>query len=663
MQNLLPGKVKVAEECIIEIYCFVTEVLYLNLKKGNNMGLSKEQLDAINSKIENKLLLAGPGTGKSYTILGFVNYLINDLAVDPEHIFILTFTRTATANLKKEISAELKGMEKLPQIYTLHGFALRQLVKNSKRISMLPSNFVIADDFEERNIILEDLKDMLKISKIKEVKELLNKMASNWETLNADTKDWEQNFDSPEFLGAWKEHREIFGYVLRSELVYQFKNMLESGDDLKIDGPIEYLIVDEYQDLNKCDLRVIQKINERGAKLFCAGDDDQSIYGFRFAYPEGIRNFKKDIKNSDQFLITECRRCDKEILKLALNVIRQDYSRIPKKLESITGSNGETYVLNFRNQNEEAAKIAEIIDILIKDKITTTNEVIILLRTDFNKAFSKVIEAELLEKNIKINTKKGLYNIFDSNVGRFFMAIIKLFENKDNDLALRNLLLLTKGIGTATTSEIYNRAKNNKNRFYEVINDIVCGEIDDIRNCTLVKDKVTAVYKIIEELKTSEDDLGNIIKSILSHCDIETTEFENDLLSLINDYKIDSLSELTSTIIDLFGPAEPLDEKADGVRIMTMHQAKGLTSDAVFIAAAEDEYIPGKGSVDEERRLFYVSLTRARHYLFISNCNNRTGQQQYTGFLKTPSTTVRTLTRYLTGLPGIERTNGNDFSL
>lgn len=626
------------------------------------MSLSIEQLNAINSPIVNKLLLAGPGTGKSYTILGFVNYLINKLGVDPEHIYILTFTRTATANIKKDVSKELAGSEKLPKIFTLHGFALRQLVRNSKRILMLPSNFVIADDFEERNIILEDLKDMLNIPKIKEVKILLNKMASNWETLNADTQDWEQNFDNPEFLGAWKEHREIFGYVLRSELVYQFKNMLESSDNLNIDGPIEYLIVDEYQDLNKCDLRVIQKLNERGAKLFCAGDDDQSIYGFRFAYPEGIRNFKNDISNSEQFLLTECRRCDKEILTLALNVIRQDYKRIPKKLESITGGIGNTNLLHFRNQNEEAKKIAEIIETLLKKKITTANEIIILMRTDFNKVFSKVIEASLTEKNIKINTKKGLYNIFDSNVGRFFMAIIKLYENKDNDLALRNLLLLTNGIGSVTINEIYNRAKENKERFYKVINGIVNGEIEDIRNYKLVKDKVSAIYTVIEELKSSEDNLESIIKSILAQCNIDTTEFESDLITLIKDYEIDSLSELTSTIIDLFGPSEPLDEKAEGVRIMTMHQAKGLTSDVVFIIAAEDEYTPGRGSVDEERRLFYVSLTRARHYMFITYCNNRIGQQQHTGFLKSP-TSNRTITRYLNGLPGINKSNGRTFNL
>jgi DNA helicase-2/ATP-dependent DNA helicase PcrA len=450
--------------------------------------------------------------------------------------------------------------------------------------------------------------------------------------------------------------------VLRSELVYQFKNILESDDDINIDGPIEYLIVDEYQDLNKCDLRVIESLNEKGAKLFCAGDDDQSIYGFRYAYPEGIRNFTTEITNSEQHQITECHRCDENILKLAMDVIRQDFRRIPKKLKSITGLKGDTHLLRFSNQDDEANKIAELIFELVGNEITTENEIIILMRTDFHNIFSNVIKSALQNKGITINSKKGLYNIFESKVGRFFISIVKLFDNKSNDLALRNILLLTKGVGDVTINEIYNRAKATKKRFHSVISDIVEGKITDIKNYKLVKEKISLVYETVQSCKDSEDSLEEIIKSILALCDVDTSEFENDLAELISDLEMEELSELSSAIIDLFGPSEPLDENANGVRIMSMHQAKGLTADVVFIIAAEDEYIPGRGEVDEERRLFYVSLTRARHQLFITNCKNRTGQQQHSGFLN-EQTPKRNLTRYLKNLPSIKPVDGNDFEL
>jgi ATP-dependent DNA helicase UvrD/PcrA len=626
------------------------------------MSYTDEQLKAINSKFDNNLILAGPGTGKSYTILGLIEKLIGSKGIDPKHILILTFTRTATSELKKKITKLLGASSELPKIFTLHGFSLRQLLRNSSQISMLPQNFVIADDYEERNIILEDLKSLLNIDKIKEVQKLFNLMASNWETLNADTEDWEQNFSNPEFIGAWQEHREIYGYVLRSELVYQFKNILEIEDNIKIDGPIEYLIVDEYQDLNKCDLRVIKNLNVKGAKLFCAGDDDQSIYGFRYAYPEGIKNFNTDISNSNQYQITKCRRCDSNILSLAMDVIRQDYRRIPKSLKSITNLEGETNLLRFQNQDEEATKIAKIISDIIKNKVASENEIIILLRSDFNKAFSSIIKSSLEKQNINVNSNKGFYNLFESKIGRFFVSITKLFEDQNNDLALRNILLLTKGIGHVTTNDIYNNAKSTRRRFHNIISDIVEGKISSISKYKLVKKKISEIYNLIDVLKESTETLEDNITKILNLSDIDTSEFHSNLLILINSFELNDLSELSYAITDLFGPAEPLDENTDGVRIMSMHQAKGLTADVVFIVAAEDEYIPGRGDIDEERRLFYVSLTRARHKLFISYCRNRTGQQQHSGFLN-KRTTTRNLTRYLKDLPSIKTVNGNSFTL
>ena len=429
------------------------------------MGLTKEQLDSINSSVENRLLLAGPGTGKSYTIIGLINDLIINKKVDSKNIFILTFTRAATAELKKKILKEIKKSDNLPYVYTLHGFSLRQLMKNSKRISTLPQNFVIADDYEERNIILEDLKGFLN-SNIKEVRRLFNLLSANWETLNADRDGWEQNFESPEFIGAWKEHRQVYGYALRSELVYQFKNILESPDEIKIDGPIDYLIVDEYQDLNKCDLSVIGNLHERGAKLFVAGDDDQSIYGFRYAYPEGIRNFINVIKKSKMFQITECRRCDQQILELATNVIRQDYKRISKILKSLSKQKGQTHLLKFTNQYQEAKKIVSIIKEILDKKITKEEEIIILLRSDHNKCFSNILSSSLKANGINVNSYSSLYNIFESNVGRYFIALLKLYDNIQNDLAHRVILKVIKGVGDVTINSIYTRSLSYRVRFY-----------------------------------------------------------------------------------------------------------------------------------------------------------------------------------------------------
>jgi DNA helicase-2/ATP-dependent DNA helicase PcrA len=119
---------------------------------------------------------------------------------------------------------------------------LRQVIKNSKEVDFLPSDFVVADDFDERHIIMEDIKRMLGDLKIKDVKELFNRLSANWENLTADRQDWVQSFANPRFIGAWQQHRKVYGYALRAELVYQFKKVLEQLEEPKLDGPINYLI-------------------------------------------------------------------------------------------------------------------------------------------------------------------------------------------------------------------------------------------------------------------------------------------------------------------------------------------------------------------------------------------------------------------------------------
>lgn len=626
------------------------------------MKLTDEQLLPINSSTENKLILAGPGTGKSYTILGFIINLLESKSILPNNIFVLTFTRAATAELKHKIKEEIKSTGDLPQVFTLHGFSLRQLMKNAKNIRALPHNFSIADDYEERYIIMEDLKRFLNVGHINEIKKLFNLLSSNWETLNADRTDWEINFESPEFIGAWKQHREIYGYVLRSELVYQFKNLLLQEPDAKIDGPIEYLIIDEYQDLNRCDLLVISELSKKGSKLFCAGDDDQSIYGFRYAFPEGIRNFTKDITNSEQFLITKCHRCDKTILDFSLNVIRQDYKRIPKKLESITGNDGNCFILRFQNQNKEAEKIAQIILSLNKNYDIPFNEIIILLRSDFHNVFSNIIKSRLTDNSIKLSTTTNYYEIFNTKQGLFLIAILKLLHNNENDLSIRTLLQLSLGVGLTTIDSIYNYAVKNKIRFSKAIDLIRCSEVAEFKTNTNLQAAIKNIFSIKEKCADPNKSFEDLLNDLLNCIPDCTDEFKTQIKEFIKTSEIVSIDNFISVITDFLGPAEQSDDRPNGVRIMTMHQAKGLSASAVFVVAVEEEYIPGRGDVDEERRLLYVSLTRARKYLFLTYCNERIGQQKHTGY-KQFETSKRNLSRYIKDIPSIKISDGESFVL
>lgn len=625
------------------------------------MALTEEQAKPIESGPHNKIILAGPGTGKSFTILGYIKYLIGK-GVEPETILVITFTRAATNELKQKIRKDLGDEADLPRVFTLHGFALRQLMKNSKHIASLPKEFSIANDFEERYIIMEDIKTLISAGKIKEVKTLFNRLSANWETLNIEKSDWQYSFDNPAFLGAWQEHRDIYGYLLRSELVYQLKKALDTHDDLNIDSPIDHLIVDEYQDLNRCDLAIIQFLNKHRALLFCAGDDDQSIYGFRYAYPEGIRNFTREIDNAKEFKITECYRCDENILTLALNVISQDPKRIPKRLISMSGSKGECHVLKFQNQFEEAKRIAALIVDLVSRKEILEEEIIILLRSDHNGCFSLPIIEELRSNSIKLNDDGPKMNLFEHPSGRFFVALLKFFKNPQNDLALRTILELTPGLGQRTFSNIYDKAKSLKTRFHQIVEKIMTGEITDVKNSQKIRLIVDEINKIRDDIQGDES-LLVVLEKIKDLIPNMPSDFARIIEEIVKEQEIENIDELIGFTNELMGPnKELLDQTATGVRIMSMHQAKGLTAKAVFIVAAEEEYTPGRGDIDEERRLFYVSLTRAKHFLFITYCNDRQYNQMHTGYLQTP-TTKRNLTRYLRDLPTIKPVRGDNFKI
>ena len=622
------------------------------------MPLTDQQRAAIEGDQPNNLLLAGPGTGKSYTILRLIGSLLSR-GVNAKSILVVTFTRAATFELKRKIQRLLGQGAELPHIYTLHAFSLRQLMRNVNRVNYLPHDFSIADDFEERHIILEDLKRQLGIPKIREVKRLLNLLASNWETLNADRTNWEITFDSPEFVGAWREHREVFGYILRSELVYQFKKALEEVDELTVDGPLQYIIVDEYQDLNRCDLRVIRFLNERGADLFAAGDDDQSIYGFRYAYPEGIRRFTELVPNSKQHTITECRRCDEHILRLAMEVIRQDHRRVPKVLQSVTGLAGEVAILRFPDQSYEATKIAEIIEILKQREGYEDKDFLVLLRTNFRGAFSTVITQALRERGIEVNIQNQRYEFLNLPAARRFVAIVKYLGNARNDLAVRGILSTTNGIGVTLIDSLITLARDNQWRFHRAVQAVCDGDIQGIRNSTRVQNAMQPVMELKRRIDNEVMDFPSIVDTTLEM--LQDEEGIRDLLrELLKEQEIESVEDLVALVTDILGPAEPADENVDGVRIMTMHRAKGLTSNVVFVVAAEDEYLPGRGNPDEERRLFYVSLTRAKHNLYVTYCSRRTGQQQRTGFLRR-NTPARTLTRFLTDIPSPRPVNGTVF--
>ncbi|HOV92426.1 MAG TPA: ATP-dependent helicase [Candidatus Kapabacteria bacterium] len=605
-------------------------------------GLSGEQINAAGHIGTHALLLSGPGTGKTKIITHRILALLIEHKVPPENVLVLTFTRVAAHQLKKEIEDVLRPFgSECPHISTLHSFALRQLLKNSSQIDSLPMPLRIADDWEERNIICENLKNDLaehlksilpNIQRpIDKIKTLFNQLSADWETLSIEGDEIQRTCRDAKFIGAWREHREMFGYILRSELVYQLKKSLEQIPDFRLESKFNQVLVDEYQDLNLCDLAVIDELSKKGGELFVAGDDDQSIYSFRYANPIGIRIFPKKYK-AKIFNLEICYRCDKSILDLAEFIANLDYQRLLKRTRPRVGaSEGEVKLLRFSDQYHEAEWIASKCKEILE--INDSTRILILMRSDSRGRISQNLKDAFDRQNVPVAIETDETPL-DTNEGRTVLSIIRLLVNPQDSLAWYTLLYLERGIGEKTLSSVRQIAKEKGYRFYDALEEI--SETPGLFSAYELPQKLQEIKKKLEMFGSNEksvrEQVHDIITSLVSGSEKQVI-LENHLNQIILETESNSLSDLLGSISVSMENAEQ--ELRDGmVNIMTMHKAKGLSSDVVFILGAESQFIPGKNigpTADDERRLFYVSLTRARHSLFITCCKERTNDQRYLG--------------------------------
>jgi len=610
--------------------------------------LLPEQKKAVVHSGVHARLLAGPGTGKTRALTRHICFLVEEKGTPPENILVVTFTRAAARELRHRIKDEL-GARQCPRISTLHSFALRQLLKNKKPIIELPQPLRIADDWEERNIILEDLKSLIGLKDIKEARAKLNELSSDWESLE------ERNLD-PKFIGAWQQHRMVYGYTLRAELVYQLKKALEQRGDFELEKSIDHFLVDEYQDLNKCDLAVVHEVASRGAELFIAGDDDQSIYGFRNAHPDGIRDFHTEYSNSKTFPLEVCMRCDSKIIDISRDVIQQDVGRTDKNIRPEPDrAQGQVAILRFGEQNKEAAGIANLCSYLINRRKISPGNILILLRSDRNGAFSRPIQKALQEKEIPVSSGAGV-NVLNEKGGRSVLAFLRLAINPEDSLAWGTLFnVWCQGVGPVARQEIYRVAQRNHKTFARTI--LESGNRNSFS--TKISGAIDKVSNKLEELFPENVTSDNLMPAIRNATESLVLN-ENTKIAIMSKFQramelIDSktLEEVVRAveIVDENIDQEIEQDQIDKISILSMHLAKGLTAKAVIVVAAEDQYIPGRATgieIDDERRLMYVSLTRAKHHLFVTYCDNRTGEQRHTG--RDSGQIARSLSRFLASI-------------
>jgi len=622
--------------------------------------LLDEQKTAAAHEGSNARMLAGPGTGKTLTLRARVAYLVLEKKVEPREIMALTFTRAAAAELRGRIEKALEGkVADRPRVATLHSFALRTLLRNAKLLDVLPQPLRIADDWEERHIIQEDLKEITGTN-IKTVRKNLQALSADWDTLRADESAPNPLKADAAFVGAWEQHRRTYGYTLRSELVYQLKRALEQHGDLKFDNQLKHLLVDEYQDLNACDLKVVSRLVERGCLVYAAGDDDQSIYGFRHANPEGIRRFDKEHAPSKDLNLATCMRCDQAIIDLARFVADLDPARIKKPWQPRTGAGaGEVHLLRFDTGQDEAQGIASLCKFLITNG-TPPDEVLILIRSDRSGAFSKPLQSHMAQAGVPFSVNVESDSPLDSAPGRSLLSLLRLSLDDGDSLAWRTLLSVRKnGVGSKTVKDIASDAMQSGSRFGVALRAKALGSGGALRK---EFDSLTQLLGDVKALVGASDAtfagqemqerLGKISQVLSGHGLTDLDQTMAHVSALARESEVVNFAELLS-IISMAGLTPEQERTAGAVNMLTMHKAKGLSARAVIVTACEDEYLPGRqqsgGEEADERRLLFVSLTRARERLYIAYAQRRYGPQQHTG--RNSGKQKRHLTRYLRNAP------------
>lgn len=588
-------------------------------------GLLDEQRVAAAHRGSHARLLAGPGTGKTWTMVEYVASLMQD-GVDASEILCLTFTRAAAGGLKRRIGDKLEKDADLPEVYTLHGFALRQLMRKKVDVGSGRGRLRVADDWEERQVVIEDLGRLLGCT-VRETKARLAALSSAWET-NPDVEPEED----PPLLGALRKHKERYRYVIRSELVYLLKNELD-GDPYFLENAYKYVVVDEYQDLNRCDVSVIDELGARGATLFVAGDDDQSIYQqLRNAHPQSIRDFIERHPGAADLRLTTCVRCDSDIIDIATRVIEQETGREPKDLVPHESAGpGAVHLLSFRNGQQEAEGIATITKAL-SDAGVELHEILVLLRSDRNGTFSSLIDAEMRKLSIAARVRAGDPTLLNDPPGRLYLGHLRLLLDRTDDLAWRAIIEMPGnrlGDGAIAALDVIGEADDIS--FGEAITTVAANPTRVPRFGTLIAAESANVVARLDAItaaapSTVEEWIHAVAAELPASDEIEAVRQE--LVVLAAPHSASTLADFM-TGIALRKEDEEQDLIRGTVNIMSQHKAKGLDACAVIVAAAEEELIAGRGNTDEERRLFYVSLTRARHSLFVTHAIERQGQQAY----------------------------------
>lgn len=578
----------------------------------------------------NGRVLAGPGTGKSWTSVALIKHL---LETHPHiHVRMVTFTRAATHGLAEKIG---EANLDVAQPSTIHSFALSLLLRNPEAAN-LPTPLRIPDSWEAEELIRRDLARRLRERgfenvTVHTVRKLEREMAARWQSLDdglqllAELEPQVRNA----YVGLWNIHRRTYGYTLLAELPFRAGNALEDFD-VEID-PLNFLVVDEYQDLNEADIRLIRLLKERGSRVFAIGDDDQSIYGFRMAAPEGIRRFPEEFEDCEDYELTISQRCGENIISAATMLIETAHDR-PRKppLTFREGADpGRFYYLRFEDDRAEIEGVADLIHTRYRAGVPL-GEIAVLVRSQVDAWAGQLIPV-LATRGVDAVDTDWINASLRAPQLRAGLARLRLVVDREDSLAWWTLLRLERGVAQGFCDYVYDAAISTNETFGQTLLRLY-PEFLRAPTAASARSAARLMSRVLEEIEEldiedaelSETGWGGWIIDVLDRSRLS----ENAVRMFEEVGRVVPTERGLEYFLGQLEPiARDLATQSDAVRIMTMTASKGLTVNTCVVMGVERNLIPHPRSrVDEECRLLYVAMTRAADMCVLTFAGRRRGQ-------------------------------------
>jgi len=604
--------------------------------------LNIEQREAVVYPNGPLLVLSGAGTGKTRVLTARFAYLVEKKGVNPQTIMAVTFTNKAANEIKNRVSNELNLSINSHWIGTFHAIFSKFLRKHSSKVG-LKSNFTILDIEDQKKLVKQvisflkldnDLSENIILSEIQNLKDEIILSNDNKEVLRHSSI---KNIDM--IYSLYQERLLEINSVDFGDLLLHSYNILKNNPEILMSYKtfISHILIDEFQDTNVIQYELIKLLLDDEKNIFCVGDDDQSIYAWRGAKVENILNFPEEFK-APVIRLTKNYRSNNSILSAASEIIGHNKNRLGKNLECANTQleNNKIILQSFYSQEEESLWIADSISNQIS-KNEVSFSILVRLTAQMRSIEDKLIKYALPYQII------GGPRFFERKEIKDIIAYLKLAHSNDSDLSFERIINLPRrGIGEQTLNLIIQNSRDKKINFLNSSREL----LESKSFPQAVSTKISVFLTLIDKCKdlvnkTNLEDLGIFVIEESGYMKMLEIE-KNTKKKLENETRIENLKELVNAMSEFTNLDEFLEHvglvnenikntEKNNITLMTLHGAKGLEFDHVFLPGWEEGIFPsaraleekGQKSLEEERRLAYVGITRAKTNLYLSYATSR----------------------------------------